>query len=82
MATGKAKRKVQIGEKFGKLTLLKKLPVKLKGFNYRYYGLYLCDCGMEKMILIHNVAHGTTSSCGCNYKESNKGKRNARHKIN
>jgi hypothetical protein len=69
------KRDINIGDKFNKLTLLKKLKVKLVGHKRRYYGLFVCECGMERMILFHNVTRGVTKSCGCNYLISNKGKR-------
>jgi hypothetical protein len=68
-------RIITVGEKFNQLTLIKKLKVKLVGNTPTYYGIYKCDCGMEKMILLHNVARGITKSCGCLYKISNKGKR-------
>jgi len=65
-------RVITIGEKFNKLTLLKRLQVKLVGHTRRYYGIFKCDCGEERMILLHNVARGVTKSCGCLYKISNK----------
>ena len=67
-------RVIKEGEKFNKLTLIKKLKVKLVNHTPTYYGIYRCDCGMEKMILLHNVARGITKSCGCNYLISNKDK--------
>lgn len=73
--------KIIIGEKFNKLTLLKRFRVKLKNHTPTYYGLYRCDCGEEKMMLIHNVRHNNTKSCGCDYVIGNKQK-NARHKVN
>ena len=73
-------RVIKEGEKFNKLTLIKKMKVKLVNHTPTYYGIYRCDCGNEKMILLHNVARGVTKSCGCNYLISNKRKRtNARH---
>ena len=65
-------RVVTIGEKFNKLTLIKRLQVKLVGHKRRYYGIFQCECGEERMILLHNVARGVTKSCGCLYKISNK----------
>ena len=59
------------GLKFNKLTLVKRLPVKLLGMRYEYYGLFRCDCGEERMIKIAHVVHNKTKSCGCLYKESN-----------
>ena len=68
-------RIITVGEKFNKLTLIKKLQVKLVGHKRRYSGIYKCECGNERMILLHNVSRGVTKSCGCIYKISNKGKR-------
>jgi len=73
---------IQIGEKNNKLTLIKRFKVRLINHRPTYYGLYLCDCGQEKMLLIHNVRHNNTKSCGCDYQVSNKRTRkriNARH---
>lgn len=64
--------KVKEGDKFNHLTLLKRLRTKLVGMKYTYYGIWKCDCGMERMILLHNVSEGNTKSCGCLYKISNK----------
>lgn len=77
--------KFEVGDKINKLTLIKKIRVILKGFNYVYYGIFRCDCGVEKKMYIHNVKHGKTKSCGCDYKISNKLNRKhtgARHKTN
>jgi hypothetical protein len=64
--------RVKVGDKYNQLTLLKRLRMKLVGHKYSYYGIWLCDCGMERMINIHNVSEGNTKSCGCLYKQSNK----------
>ena len=64
--------KVKVGDKYNQLTLLKRLRTKLVDEKYTYYGIWLCDCGMERMILLHNVSEGNTRSCGCLYKQSNK----------
>ena len=64
--------KVKEGDKFNQLTLVKRLRTKLVGEKYTYYGIFKCDCGMERMILLHNVSEGNTKSCGCLYKQSNK----------
>ena len=72
--TKKPFKRVEINQKFNKLTLIKRFPVKLKGMRYVYYGLFQCECGTEKMMLISNVVHNKSKSCGCNYKISNKDK--------
>lgn len=64
--------KVKEGDKFNHLTLVKRLKGKLIGIYYTYYGIFKCDCGEERMILLHNVSNGNTRSCGCLYKISNK----------
>jgi hypothetical protein len=64
--------RVKVGDKYNHLTLIKRLRTKLKGEKYTYYGIWKCDCGMERMINLHNVSEGNTRSCGCLYKISNK----------
>jgi len=64
--------KVKVGDKFNKLTLIKHIPVKLVNMKRTHYGLFICECGIEKMLLVHNVTRGNTKSCGCLYKLSNK----------
>ena len=66
------RKKVNIGDKHNNLTLLKRFDVRFVNHQYTYYGLYKCDCGNIKMLLIHNVSAGKTKSCGCLYKISNK----------
>jgi len=34
--------------------------------NGRMYGLFNCDCGAKKSILLKNVERGRSTSCGCN----------------
>jgi hypothetical protein len=52
----------QIGDKFGRLTIL--------GFDNeapksRLRAHVLCECGNKKHVLMSNVAYGKTTSCGC-----------------
>ena len=61
--------KIKIGDKFNKLTLLKRYEVKLVKMKRTHYGLFECECGTQKMMLIHNVKHGNSKSCGCNHKD-------------
>lgn len=50
------------GKKFGKLTALRKLPVK----KYKSdVWLCRCDCGNETKVVKTNLIRGTTRSCGC-----------------
>jgi len=68
----KRNKKIKINQKFNQLTLIKRFDVRLIKMLPTYYGLYKCDCGNEKMLLVHNVSSGKTKSCGCLYKISNK----------
>ena len=45
------------GQKFGKLTAIKK--------DHGKYWLFKCDCGQEKIINKSTVVSGKTQSCGC-----------------
>jgi len=74
--------KVKEGDKFNHLTLIKRLRTKLVDEKYTYYGIWKCDCGMERMILLHNVSEGNTKSCGCLYKQSNKTNPKRKKQIN
>lgn len=67
-----------IGQKYGKLTVIKKAnkPNNLK--NRNAYWLCKCDCGNEKVINGKSLMNGATKSCGCilkdkEYISSNKG---------
>lgn len=53
-----------IGEKFNKLTVIKKV-----GLN-QY--LCKCECGNETVVYASNLITGHTKSCGCNKKENGK----------
>ena len=50
-----------IGEKFNRLTAIKRVYDGRKGTRY----LFRCDCGKEKVILKSKVVNGETKSCGC-----------------
>ena len=63
------------GRKFGKLTVVERAK-NSKGGKSRW--LCSCDCGKEKIVLGDSLRNGITSSCGCKYFESNKG-RNKTH---
>lgn len=49
------------GLKFGRLTCLEYITNK----NGRRIWLCKCECGNEKMVGIHELHFGNTSSCGC-----------------
>ena len=53
------------GQKFGSLTAIKFCYKK----NNRYFWLFKCACGNEKIINKANVISGLTQSCGCYFKK-------------
>ena len=66
---------MNIGDKQNKLTLIKRTGFIKSGNSHYKTGLFQCECGNEKMIMIQNVTSNNTKSCGCNYKISNKDKK-------
>jgi len=52
---------LQLGKRFGRLTLVKYLYKK----NGHKYFLCKCDCGNEKVIRGDSLKYGNTKSCGC-----------------
>lgn len=58
-----ANRGLSTGQKFGRLTILKRLD-EVDKFRSRKY-LCKCDCGNEKIISAHNMTNGGVRSCGC-----------------
>lgn len=60
------KRRIQIGDQFGKLTVVAKGRKKA---NYRYY-VVQCECGSAlKEVVGTSLLTGLTRSCGCLSKE-------------
>jgi hypothetical protein len=58
--------KVEAYKKFGKLTYLEEGKIKFDKFYKKLkYGVFECECGNTKEILIHNVVAGLQISCGC-----------------
>ena len=49
------------GQKFGKLTALKKVPSR----NKKTYWLCECECGTQKEIQTSHLTSGFIKSCGC-----------------
>ena len=60
---------IKVNEKKNKLTYLEESKVIYKGFAKIKYGMFECECGNTKEILIHNVVSQNTKSCGCDYKK-------------
>ena len=60
-----------IGQKFGKLTVLKRTAnyVSKNGTTKRVQWLCRCDCGKEIVVASNNLTRGHTQSCGCIRKE-------------
>lgn len=57
----------QGGERFGRLTLLRRLPERTA--DNHVLGLWRCDCGNEKPVALSRVRNGYTRSCGCLIRE-------------
>lgn len=55
------------GQRFGRLLVLSKHPVKDKQGKISW--LCKCDCNKEKVIYEHNLTRGLTKSCGCIFRE-------------
>lgn len=51
------------GQKFGKLTVIRRHPENTKHNNRRW--TCLCDCGKETVVAAGNLKKGHTTSCGC-----------------
>lgn len=64
------------GQKFGRLTVIKRIGNK--GHNQFY--LCKCDCGKEKVILKSSLISGRTKSCGC-LKSHLLAERNRKYKL-
>lgn len=50
------------GERFGKLTVIRRAPK-------RSYLLTICDCGRHKEVFIGNLRSGKSRSCGCSLRK-------------
>jgi hypothetical protein len=53
-----------VGEKFGKLTVLKE-EVVYKSGKRRIFATCECECGGEKICERYGLVSGSTTSCGC-----------------
>lgn len=60
-----------MNKKYGRLTLINKTN---ETKNKRTLYLFKCDCGNFKKVPLSYVTSGDTTSCGCLYKETRKGK--------
>lgn len=59
-----------IGKKFGRLTVLEKLPNIRAGKKMCSVYRCKCDCGNIKIVLRNNLMSGNTKSCGCLSKDN------------
>lgn len=65
---------IKSGDKFNFLTYLEESDIKFdKDWKKIRYGMFECDCGNTKELMIHNVKHGNTISCGCKRNGKQKG---------
>lgn len=65
---------LKTGDKFNHLTYLEDSDMKFtKYWRKLRYGIFECDCGKTKEIMINNVVHGNTISCGCQRKGRKRG---------
>jgi len=55
---------MEIGQRFNRL-ILEKITYKKTATSRHRYGLFVCDCGKSKKILLNSVVSGRTKSCGC-----------------
>lgn len=54
------------GQKFGRLTLIERIPIFKRPTKYRCR----CECGTELIVLWSNIQRNTTQSCGCLRKDT------------
>lgn len=54
-----------VGQKFGQLTVLYRMPNRMVGKNSRVVWHCVCDCGRETDVLALLLTGGQTKSCGC-----------------
>jgi len=68
-------RKLNItpNQKINLLTFLEEDEPRYNGFNKLRMGVFECECGKVKTIMIGNVIHNKTKSCGCLYSQPRKG---------
>ena len=62
-----------IGQKFGRWTVLYRVPdhVDPSGYHHTYYRC-ICDCGTERDVGASGLYSGKSKSCGCLHKENAK----------
>jgi hypothetical protein len=60
---------MKIGDKLGKLTLIREAKARYYGKDaqWKRYALFECECGNTKEISVANVVTGNSRSCGCSH---------------
>lgn len=58
-------KKIEINDKFGRLTVLEEVPREQRPSPAGRYYLCQCECGRQKVVYGHNLKTGNTKSCGC-----------------
>lgn len=58
-------KKIEINDKFGRLTVLEEVPREQRPSPTGRYYLCQCECGNQKVVYGHNLKTGNTKSCGC-----------------
>ena len=62
------------GDKFNFLTFLEESDIRFdKNWKKIRFAMFECDCGNTKELMISNVKHGNTISCGCKRNGKQKG---------
>ena len=71
---------VSIGDKFGMLTVIDRLPKRIYKSSSKRMWLCRCECGKTKAVQENNLRSGRSRSCGCASAKSHIGlrKKNAR----
>jgi hypothetical protein len=62
---------MQIGDTFGRWTIIGEAPVALVGKNHKRFRQWQCrcECGTERPVYEHSLKRGTSVSCGCYNRE-------------
>ena len=57
------------GQRFGRLTVYRRLDSKVYGNRTKAAYAVTCDCGNVREVMAQNLRNGRTTSCGCWRKE-------------
>jgi hypothetical protein len=59
------KTEIKLGNKFGKLTIVKDLGMVQMNNRTRHCAIVKCACGFEKLARVSSLTTGAMKSCGC-----------------